>query len=516
MTAVPLPGRRELLSVLALAPWGCFAVAAEPAPWRFAGRPTALAQRALHWLQAAADHGLEPADYRADLLAGAAATMPDPEFEQTLTSNFELFLSDLRRGRVAPGAIRQRFQPEGQAPYDAAAALRWARLSGDLDAAVQAATPALHQYAQLKQALLFHRALADHPAWLAPLPPLPRVGRSAKLEPGQPWAGLATLSARLKVLGDLAAEPEASPDVYTPALVDAMRAFQERHGLTVDGVIGPATLAALAVTPGARAHQIGLALERLRWTPLMLGPRMIVVNIPEFVLRGYEVQGGQIAVRTQMKVIVGRALDTRTPLFSEWMRAIEFSPYWNIPPSIARNETVPRLRRDPGYFERQGFEFVGAGGRVDSELTPGKLDAVLAGALRIRQRPGPLNALGDIKFVFPNRDNIYLHHTPSVGLFERDRRDLSHGCIRVQDPVALARFVLQDQPGWDDVRIVEAMTRGQSNTLALRDPLPVVIAYGTSLVKSGRIWFFDDIYGHDRLLDAALRDRSARLKASRR
>jgi murein L,D-transpeptidase YcbB/YkuD len=148
-------------------------------------------------------------------------------------------------------------------------------------------------------------------------------------------------------------------------------------------------------------------------------------------------------------------------------------------------------------------------------LTPARLDAVLAGQLRIRQRPGPLNALGDIKFVFPNSDNIYLHHTPSVGLFERDRRDLSHGCIRVQDPVALARFVLQDQPGWDETRIVEAMTRGQSNTLALRNPLPVVIAYGTSLVKSGRTWFFEDIYGHDRLLDAALRARSARLQSSR-
>jgi murein L,D-transpeptidase YcbB/YkuD len=510
-----LPDRRQALASLALTPWTNWALAAEPPPWRVAGRPTALAQRALHWLQNAGDHGLVPADYRSDALASAGPPLPDAIYEQWLTSAFELYLWDLHQGRVDPGAIRQRFQQAPGPVFDPGAVLRDARLAGDLDAVVRKATPHLHQYHQLQQALAFHRALADDPWWQFPLPPLPPAGRRAKLEPGQAWPGLPQLTRRLLALGDLdpgQAQPSA---VYGPALVEAVRAFQERHGLKMDGVIGPATLAALEVTPAARAHQIGLALERLRWTPLMLGPRMIVVNIPEFVLRGYEVQGGQIAVRTQMKVIVGRSLDTRTPLFSELMRAIEFSPYWNVPPSIARNETVPRLRRDPGYFVRQGFEFVGAGGRVDTVLTPARLDAVLAGQLRIRQRPGPLNALGDIKFVFPNSDNIYLHHTPSVGLFERDRRDLSHGCIRVQDPVALARFVLQDQPGWDETRIVDAMTRGQSNTLALRNPLPVVIAYGTSLVKSGRTWFFEDIYGHDRLLDAALRARSARLQSSR-
>ena len=289
-----------------------------------------------------------------------------------------------------------------------------------------------------------------------------------------------------------------------------MKSFQQRHALDADGVIGAATLARLQVSPAARVRQIELMLERLRWTPLLQGPRMVVINIPEFVLRAYEVRDGRIRVQREMRVIVGKAYDTRTPLFDEDMRFIEFSPYWNVPPSIARHETVPRLRRDPGYFEQQGFEFVAGDGRVQTTLTPHALDAVLAGQMRIRQRPGEHNALGYIKFVFPNRDHIYLHHTPATQLFERPRRDFSHGCIRVEKPVELATFVLQDMPQWSEARIREAMSARRSSTLRLTEPLPVLIAYGTTLVKGGRAYFFDDIYGLDRVLDSALRQRPPR------
>jgi L,D-transpeptidase YcbB len=169
---------------------------------------------------------------------------------------------------------------------------------------------------------------------------------------------------------------------------------------------------------------------------------------------------------------------------------------------------VPRLRRDPAHWTREGFEFVGAGGG-DAALADEKLQAVLDGRLRIRQRPGPRNALGDIKFVFPNRESIYLHHTPSVGLFERARRDFSHGCIRVERPIALAAFALHVNSGWNDARIEAAMTQGEPSTVQLASPVPVLIAYGTALVKDGRVHFFDDIYGHDRALDTALRQRAA-------
>ena len=252
-------------------------------------------------------------------------------------------------------------------------------------------------------------------------------------------------------------------------------------------------------------------MERLRWTPLLQGRRMVVVNVPEFVLRAYDVEGSQVRVRLTMKVIVGKALDTRTPLIDEAMRFIEFSPYWNVPPSIARKETIPKLRRDPAYFEQQGFEFVTASGRVVETLSAANLDAVLQGGWRIRQRPGPKNALGDIKFVFPNNQNIYLHHTPAPQLFGRERRDFSHGCIRIEAPVELAKFVLADSPEWTEERIREAMAKGESRTLALTHPVPVLIAYSTVIAKAGRVFFYPDLYGHDRLLDQALRARSAAL-----
>jgi murein L,D-transpeptidase YcbB/YkuD len=217
-----------------------------------------------------------------------------------------------------------------------------------------------------------------------------------------------------------------------------------------------------------------------------------------------------------MKVIVGKAALTRTPLFDEDMRFIEFSPYWNVPYSIARGEIVPRLRRDPGYWSAEGFEFADASGLALPGLSDARLDAVLAGQLRIRQRPGPRNALGDIKFVFPNREHIYLHHTPSVRLFERERRDFSHGCIRVEHPAALAGFVLQGMPQWNEARVREAMQSGKSFTLRLAEPVPVLIAYATALVRDGRMHFFDDLYGLDRLLDAALREHSRQLNRPER
>jgi murein L,D-transpeptidase YcbB/YkuD len=241
---------------------------------------------------------------------------------------------------------------------------------------------------------------------------------------------------------------------------------------------------------------------------------MVVINVPEFVLRAYEVHDGRIDVRVTSRVVVGKALDTRTPLFGAAMRFVEFSPYWNVPPSIARKEVVPRLRRDPGYLEREEMEFVGPGGQVVRSVSSAMLDAVLAGGWRIRQRPGSRNALGGIKFVFPNHDNIYLHHTPAVSLFERDRRDFSHGCIRVQQPVELAQFVLQDEAGWTAERIRQEMQPGDPVTIALRRPLPVLIAYSTVIVKQGRAYFFDDLYRQDARVAQALGSRKAALKGN--
>jgi L,D-transpeptidase YcbB len=460
------------------------------------------ARAAVELLADAPSHGLVPSDYglpamrqEVDRLADRRDAQAAQRLDGALTAAMLRYLQDLHDGRLPP--------PQ-RAPFDAAAALRAALALQELPLAVRAAAPALAQYERLRQALARYRELESHAAWQVawPTPPPLRA-----LEPGQPWGGMPLLAARLAALGDLNAGDGVRGNTYDAALVSAVQRFQQRHGLAPDGVMGRATWAALRVTPRQRVRQLELALERLRWTPLLAGPRMVVINIPEFVLRAYEVRGDRIDVKLTMKVIVGNALDTRTPLIHEPMRRIEFQPYWNVPASIARKELVPRLRRDAAsaYWTREGFEFVDALGTADPVFDASKLDEVLAGRLRIRARPGPRNPLGDIKFVFPNRESIYLHHTPSTQLFERARRDFSHGCIRVEQPVALAGFALQGLPGWTDERIRGAMQGSPPQTVALAEPVPVLIAYGTALVKDGNVHFFDDLYGHDRTLDAALR-----------
>jgi murein L,D-transpeptidase YcbB/YkuD len=438
------------------------------------------ARIAIELLADAGSHGLDPLDYSVPVLRAAFERIgADPRLDTALATAMQRYLHDLHDGRVPPAS---------PARFDAEATLRAALALQDLPLAVRQSAPALPQYERLREAPAAYRRLESHPAWSSPEPAL------------HTDAGEARLGVRLAALGDLNAADN-------DALVVAVRRFQQRHGLEADGVVGRQTLAALQVMPRQRVRQLELALERLRWTPLLAAPRVVVINIPEFVLRAYEVRGDRINVKLAMKVIVGRSLDSRTPLIHEPMRRIEFKPHWNVPASIARAELVPRLRRDRAHWDREGFEFVDQQGQPDAVLDDIKLDAVLAGRLRIRQRPGPRNALGDIKFVFPNRESIYLHHTPSVQLFEHARRDFSHGCIRVEQPVALARFVLEGQAGWTEEHIREAMASGQPASVALARPLPVLIAYGTALVKDSRVHFFDDLYGQDRALDAALRRR---------
>jgi murein L,D-transpeptidase YcbB/YkuD len=489
------------------------AVAADGLLWFEHGRPIPQARQAVEILAHADAEGLDPAKYDAATLALTLAAAESASnwaedalvhFDNDLTEAMRRFLSDLHYGQVDPRSISENYTPSTSS-FDPAVILETSVRQGRLREAVAEAAPPFPLYADLRAALAQYRRLAretDHsPLWRSDLPPLP----GKKLELGQSYAGLPMLIQRLEALGDMPADSMISTH-YTADVVKGVMAFQERHGLEPDGVIGRQTIAALDVSPAARVRQIQLTMERLRWTPIMQAPRTIVVNVPENYLEAYDLGDGGIELKTRMRVITGNAPKNRTPIFDLNLRAIEFSPYWNVPYSIASKELVPELRKYPARFDKQGFEFV-SGNRVIPEFSFDALDAVVRGEMRIRQRPGPKNAMGLVKFIMPNRDNIYLHYTASPRLFERYRRDLSHGCVRVQKPVELAKFVLQNDPQWDEARITAAMEGGNSTILNLSDTVRVVIAYKTVRVRDdGQVLFFADVYGQDMLLERALRE----------
>jgi murein L,D-transpeptidase YcbB/YkuD len=255
--------------------------------------------------------------------------------------------------------------------------------------------------------------------------------------------------------------------------------------------------------------QIELALERMRWLPESGAGRAMAINVPSFQLWAFADARDTGTATLSMPVIVGRAVRHETPVFIGEMRAVEFSPYWNVPRNILRNETLPRLAQDPGYLQREDMELVSTrgDGRVLTRIDAAGLEALRAGELRVRQRPGPKNALGGVKFVLPNTMEVYLHATPARELFERTRRDFSHGCIRVRDPAALAAFVLQGKPEWTAEAIEAAMASGRNRTVPLDAAIPVVVFYTTAIVDSaGRAIFLPDVYGHDRRLLEALRN----------
>lgn len=479
----------------------------EPA-WFSGGIPSAAAQPFVQVLHAAQSHGLDEDRYgaswieerlraarqRASLQGDAAQT------DVAMTAALLRLLADLHFGAVGAHATGLELVRPGDRP-DFARLLSDAVSTGRIESLPVQVAPRLPMYARLREVLSRYRVLArvaDHQA-------LPQV---ARLKPGEPYEALPGLQRRLVALGDLAPGVPV-PGIYDGEIVQAVRRFQARHGLDADGIIGKATFTALNTPIAQRVRQIEIALERLRWLPPPRAGKLIAVNIPEFRLRAMRVGDGGIATELRMNVIVGKALDTRTPVLLEDLRRIEFRPYWNVPPSIARKEIVPRLRRDPDYLAREAMEFVGTrrAGAPGTDVSEANLEAVLRGELRIRQRPGPRNALGAIKFVFPNNANIYLHHTPSRALFARGRRDFSHGCIRVEDPVALAKFVLEEDSGWSETRIVEAMSeQATPKTVRIRSPIPVLVFYSTAIVEEdGSVLFLPDLYGHDAVLDRLLR-----------
>jgi murein L,D-transpeptidase YcbB/YkuD len=459
----------------------------EPA-WMAGRRPRREAADLMAAVEAARADGLDPAEYDLQALSGLRteksrnpfkrdALKPEEvaETDLRLTYVFLALASDLLVGRVDPEEVDPHwFGQTRQA--DLAGILDGALDSGRIKETLADMAPRHAQYGALKQALQKHREIAAAGGWPTD------VSASSARRTGTADAGTGSLEKRLAAGGDLSGQ--------APGVAEGLKRFQRRHGLPDTGKLDGATLAALNVPVERRIRQLELNLERWRWLPESFGERHIVVNVPTFTLSA--VEGGKATL--VMRVVAGEK-ENPTPIFSDSMTTIVFSPYWNIPAEIARKETIPAVMRDPGYLAKNNLEVV-QGSRV---VDPGSVDwSDDDPEFRIRQRPGARNSLGRVKFIFPNKFDVYLHDTPADELFARVQRDFSHGCVRVEKPEELAQWLLRGQSSWTPTRIQAAMHSGEEQHVALSQPVPVFIVYQTAWVEpDGTVVFAPDLYGHD-------------------
>jgi murein L,D-transpeptidase YcbB/YkuD len=478
--------------------------------WSRDGHATPQAQALIRELQRADTYGLQREDYAGDAIAVLAekpsgSAVADAgrwgRFDVQLSAAALRFMSDLHYGRVKPTSVGFNLQTMHQR-IDLGASLTALADATDVAKAINEIEPPFHHYALLKGALTKYLDLAQHPE----LKNLPAI--SGSIKPGNAYAGAPALRRLLVALGDLPAGGGTPADETTlsPELSAGVRAFQQRHGLTPDGALGKTTFTALTTPFAKRVRQMDLTLERWRWLPPFDTPP-IIVNIPQFRLFAFRTTEDRVADILQMDVIVGKTY-TQTPVFESDMRYVVFRPYWDIPPGILRKEMLPKIRANPGYVAAQRLQIVSGQGD-DSPVvppSPAAIEGLAAGKLRLRQMPGPDNALGLVKFMFPNVYNVYLHSTPAHRLFNESVRAFSHGCIRVSDPPALGTYVMRDEPGgWTREKIEAAMNGNKTMRVNLQQPIRVLILYGTALAtEAGPVLFFDDLYGLDKKLEQQL------------
>jgi murein L,D-transpeptidase YcbB/YkuD len=419
-------------------------------------------------------------------------------FDIWLTYLYMQYASDLANGLSDLSHADRAWQIQGDR-FDPSKTLAEALQRKSVARSLDELTQRDPQYVALRDMLERYRGIANRGGW-------PLVPATLRLKPGQRSAALGPLARRLSATGDLQGNVDEALQVYGLDLQDAVKRFQRRHGLEANGIVGPDLVAELNVAADVRVRQLALNLERWRWLPRQLGERHILVNIPEYRLEVWD--HGRVPLA--MNVVVGKK-DTPTPIFADQMTHVVFAPYWNIPSTIVQNETIPSALNDPAFLRRAKMEVLDRSGNV---IDPAKIDMSDSSSYRFRQRPGNGNALGLVKFMFPNQYNVYLHDTPADSLFSRVTRSLSHGCVRVEQPEALAEYVLGDQPSWTRERIEEAMHSVDEKTVRLRSPLPVYLGYWTARVSSdGLLQFRRDVYGIDSRQTSALMERLARLRA---
>jgi L,D-transpeptidase YcbB len=452
--------------------------------WFDGARPNQRYDALIRALAKAESHGLDREAYGWTALLAMRSQSVDPGKTKSLGRELDRALlsyaSHLFYGRVDPREIRAEWESRRR-PRDLAAFLNDALARNRLEPALDELAPSQPGYRALSAALLRYREIAARGGW-APIP---------EPTPGRRISGTERelLARRLDAEGDLDATNWRLTGTDAD-LAEALRRFQHRHGLRDHGALDARTLLALNVTAVERVRHLELNLERWRWLPDTFGSRHLLVNIPAFRLQAIE--NGR--ARLEMRAVVGKLAEP-TPVLSDEMTQVVFSPFWNVPERIAREEVLPALREDPDYLESQNLQLLrtSTSGSRRFDLERGRMKG-----WAFRQRPGTGNVMGDVKFALPNRFDVYLHDTPDSASFYAEQPMFSHGCVRVERPETLARYVLSRQSYWTAERIRAAMSSGRERAVPLQAPLPVHIVYWTAWVgEDGAAHFRDDAYGYD-------------------
>lgn len=478
--------------------------------WSDERGPTRLADDLVGALRRADLEGLRSEDYhlasieavlaavRADATRGPAIA-PDrwAELDLLLTDAFLVYGAHLLAGRVDPETLRGEWTANPRSA-DIAAALEAALASGAIAEALEALVPHQYGYRRLRQALARYREVAARGGW-------PAIPDGPALKLGDRGPAVAALRQRLRLEDDLGPGGEPDTELFDEALDQALRRFQRSHGLAADGMVSARARGELNLPVERRVEQLELNLERWRWLPEDLGRRHIIVNIAAFELEVVD----QEAVVLAMRVVVGR-LYHRTPVLSDTIRYLVLNPYWHVPRDISLKELVPKVRHDPTYLAKFKVRVFPISSLDDREVDPTTVNwSAITPApfpFRLRQDPGPLNALGRVKFMFPNKFNVYLHDTPARPLFEKSQRDFSHGCIRIQQPMDLAVYLLRQDPHWTRDALLSALDSVVDRSVPLPEPMPIHLLYWTAWADpDGTIQFRRDIHDQDPPLLAALR-----------
>jgi murein L,D-transpeptidase YcbB/YkuD len=441
------------------------------------------------------EDGLEPTDYFFPEIAsfvdrdeqGQLSPAERLELDLLLSEGLIRALYNLAFGKVDAVALDSSInfsRPLNQA--DVTSLLIERVTAGDIAGLLDWARPEHETYDDLREALRQYRGIQDLGGW-------PTIPDGKTLKPGELGdERIPLIARRLSITGDLTTPADSlNALVFDGALVDALKRFQQRHNLDPDGVLGAQTLAALNVPVEQRIDQIRVNLERLRWYLHAIEDEFIFVNIAGF--RVFWVKDD--AIVWEQLAQVGQEF-TKTPVFKDEIEYLDFNPTWTIPPGILQRTVIPGLKKDPDYLEKNGYELLSLDG---SPVDPGTVDwQTLDGfPFIVRQPPGPNNALGLVKFMFPNPHLVFLHDTNARHLFDRTRRTFSSGCIRVKEPFDLAERLLRDKDGWDRARIDEVVASGVTTRVLLDKPMPIIIGYATAMARDGQVLFREDIYQRD-------------------